>query len=205
MLCLIYSLIIIYILKKYNVNKKIVLLISFILFVVGQIFTIMISNVYLYDGIILKIITLFKYAFGNSGRIFQGMFYICLGMLFFDNIKYFKQYICIYIIVNLLIIILSNYFDFNILKIIFNILIFLICISISLKDKSIYYYFRKIGVIMYFTHMIFYYIYSLVVGFKNCKGPLGFIFCLLNTLIFSVFICYINRNKKIKFLNVIFN
>ena len=206
LLAIIYSLMVLYFLNRFKLNRKIIFLISIVLFIIGYIYDYMIINIEMFNGTILSILNILKSIIGNSGRILQGLFYIYLGMLLYDKQKNInKKNIYIFLSEIIILIILNCVINNPIFKIPFNILVFIISIKIDLPNNSFSLYFRKFGVYMYFTHMIFYFIYSLFVGFEKNKGINGFIITLICSISLSFLITIINKDKNNKFLNTIFN
>ena len=183
-----------------------IFIISVILFIFRLVYIDMITNIGNYTGIIYYFLKYIQYIIGASGRILQGMMYVVLGFILYNNkdkvsnIKYYW-----YIILLLLFFTLNALVYSQIIRVLFNISLVMLAISLPLKDNKIYPYLRKTGVIVYFIHMIIFFAYSLIVGFDDSKGTIAFIVCFSITFIISMIINYINRKNNIKILNTIFN
>ena len=205
LLCTIYSLSLIYILLKLKVNKKIIFLIALILYVIGYYYTYMASNIDLYSGASYAVLQRLSSYFTRSGRILQGMLYICVGFGIYDRINYLRKYTKQLILSLCILLIINSMINIEVFIVLLYVVIFMICLSIDLRDNKFYYYLRKTSTIMYFTHMIFFFIYCLFVGFDNCKGLVGFMVCLISTIMLSLILNVINKNRNNKLLNIIFN
>lgn len=90
------------------------------------------------------------------------------------------------LVVNILLFITMIYFNHFILLLLLNICFFMLVLSIDLKDRKIYYYFREASIIIYFSHMLFNFAKNRV-GIKDYSGVLGFVITLSCSLGLSFF------------------
>ncbi len=201
LLSTIYSAIFFLILKKKNVKENNILIISIVIFILACIMNYLSDNISKLDGISYDIAFLINLTF-SSGRIFTGIFYMSIGMYFSKHKEKIPKNMLIVLFI--LALIFSTYYYNDICEAIMGITIFLIVRDIELKDRKIYYYFRKTSTIMYFMHMIFFFIYSLLVGFDNAKGLDGFFVSFVSSVIFSVIIQKIQYKYDFSFLKKIF-
>lgn len=74
--------------KKFRVNNFVIFLVSITLFTLGTIYSYYVQNIFLYDGLLLRILNILSKVFGNTGRLIQAMFYIVLGMLIYKKIHF---------------------------------------------------------------------------------------------------------------------
>ena len=87
---------------------------------------------------------------------------------------------------------------------IMGIILFLMVKDINLKDRTVYYFFRKSSTIIYFMHMIFFFLYSLFIGFEEAKGIDGFLISLISCIIFSIFIYIIQKKYNFRLIKEAF-
>ncbi len=74
--------------KKFRVNNFVIFLVSITLFTLGTIYSYYVQNIFLYDGLLLRILNILSKVFGNTGRLIQAMFYIVLGMLIYKKFHF---------------------------------------------------------------------------------------------------------------------
>lgn len=201
LLSTIYSAIFILVLKKKNIKEKNILIISTVIFILACMMNYLSDNISKLEGISYNIAFLINLTF-SSGRIFTGMFYMSIGMYFSNHKENLPK--SVLIIVFIFALIFSSYYYNDVCEAIMGITIFLIVRDIDLKDKKIYYFLRKSSTIMYFMHMIFFFIYSLFVGFDVAKGLDGFFVSLVSCVIFSIIIQAIQNKYNFTFFKEIF-
>ena len=156
------------------------------------------NNIESFSEIFHKLLTILKIGIGSDNRMFQGLFYISIGMMSYKNYDFLKRKkLKSYFIILLIIFIFNMFFDFEILKVLLYVFLFLTIIQIKLKDNAFYFYLRRTSVIIYFTHMIFFFIFSIIVGFDNCGGLLGFSISLCASLVLAL---VVNFFKCVYFL-----
>ena len=194
-----YCLVIVYIFKKKNIKDGYLLCTAIILYFIGVCIDYYMPNINNMSGIYYNIFYALKHTFG-SGRMFYSLLYFCIGMYISKNNLKYKSIYCI--VISFVLVSLNYYIDFFALKLLFYLSLFMLFLSFDLKNSRWYYYLRRTSTVMYFTHMIFFFIYSLVVGFDNCKGVVGFLLTIICTIILSIIVCHIEKkhpnNKIIK-------
>lgn len=201
LLSTIYCLLILLFFKKKKINDLYLLCLALFLYVIGMIIDYYTLNINSLNGVMYKIFYIIKHTFG-SGRMFYSMIYIFIGMYISKNNIRIKSIYCITSIIFLSI--LSYYTKIEIFKILLYVSIFMTFVSMNLKNSTKYFFLRKTSTIMYFTHMIFFFIYTLIIGQDKCKGLFGFLFTLFGTILLSIIVFYIGKkhpnNKIIKYI-----
>lgn len=204
LLSTIYSLIFIKIMLK-NVKKENnkILIVSAV-FILSIIIDWLTDNVNSFSGIIYYIAKLLSITILN-GRLLRGVIYIFIGMklsIINRRINNILKVI-ILLIMGIIYIFISNYIN-EFVILISGIILFLLSLDVHFgKIKSIFY--RKSSTIIYFTHMIFYFIYSVIIhNEKTYYGISSFIFTLSCTIILSIIIYNIQKNKNTKLLKILF-
>lgn len=203
LLSTIYGIIVIYILLKCK-KEKFILPISTIIFILS----------FVIDKIIIKTdLTgdLLKFKNGVdltivNGRILRGIFYLSLGMTFSKYNEKIQKINYIYIlIINIILLALSIITKRELIIQMYYIMFFLLILKINIKDNFIYYYLRCGSKIIYFVHMIIFFIWTISKGLDKCYGLRAFVFTSIISTAFSVCILIINKKKDIKALKLIFN
>ena len=201
LLSTIYSMIIIRILLKKKCKEWHILIASIVVFIMAQIMTYIVNNQTNLNGIVYILAKIIKLSIGN-GRILTGFCYISIGMCiakYRTNMDW-KISLCASIAAFIISVYYSNFISTLLLYFLF----FLLALSIKLKDRKIYYYLRKSSTVMYFTHMIFFFVWSIKLG-RGKEGLMGFVFTLVCTLILSFVIIKIQKKKDNKVLRILFN
>lgn len=191
----IYTFYIIYIFTKLKINKKTINNILILFLILGCVITVFLNMKYNnFINTILKIL------FGTNGRLLIGFGYIAIGIKLAECKK--TNYI-IYIIG-----IIFSGISFLIsspLKRIFivpvAIAIFDIVSKINIDfDEYLFKNLRKISTVTYFTHMIFFFLYTLLIGDVNKSGFGSFFVSLICTWILGIIIIKKKDNKIFKLL-----
>jgi surface polysaccharide O-acyltransferase-like enzyme len=204
LLSLIYSTLLTGILLKFKVKIKTIYFVSVLLFVFGNIMSIWANKYGSLSYSVQKLMKYYSYIFGN-GRLFTGMFYFITGiiiskykfdisimlsigfMLFFGNIFVHELYSSISIAV-------------------LSILIFLLIVTINIKDNIIFKKLRATSTIFYFMHLIFLSIYTIIfLKDANHYGFDSFLISLICCIIISIVFIKLKKNKKFKWLQYVIN
>ncbi len=201
----IYSIFLSYIIIKRkqlkNTTQKL-LLIGILFFLLGELVDYLITNISSFQGnsALYHITLIIKYTFVN-GKLLKNFIYFPIGMILTNfNIQPKK----ILLILSVTIFVFFSYYtNFSFLIVIISTLIFLIIINTKLKTRIMYKYLRRSSIIIYFTHMIFFFIWSMIVGTENCCGIAGFIFTILGSITLSIIICNIDCNSKNRLLHLL--
>jgi hypothetical protein len=204
LLSLIYSIILIGILLKFNVPTIKIYAISILLFVFGNVMSFLVNNINDLYGILKTLVKLYSYAFG-SGRLFTGMFYISAGIFIVKNKIKINLVICI---CTMFFGILCNLFAPSLLSslsiAIYSIILFLLVLKIQLKNNIIYERFREASTIFYFLHMICWSVYTIVFLNKpNHYGMDSFVIVFIGCFILSIFIIFLKKYKKFSWIKKI--
>ncbi|MDU5208180.1 MAG: acyltransferase family protein [Clostridium sp.] len=204
LLSTIVSLSIIYALLKLKVSEKNILAISITIFLIANLMTYLTTITGQLSGILLLIVKLFKGVFG-TGRLFTGLVYISVGMYIAKHDITVKKYQIISMVLlgfvgNCL---LSDVIkDFALLVAVIG--LFLLVISTSLKDSNIFYNLRKTSTVMYFTHMIFFFVYSYLLRNVGYYGVDAFIITVVSSLIFAKIVIILEKKDNMKWLKYLF-
>lgn len=186
----IYAMLIVYGLKKLKINDWLIFALSLIVYSINGILNIF----------SVQIPALFKYTILN-GRVITAFFYISVGLI----IKYlinsnfvlkYKNVICILFVFLLVVRVFWQNFITIMLISVGLFLVSIISSNLPIKNPI---FFRKSSTIIYFTHMIFYFIWNKILQFED-KAILGFVFVVICTVGFS-FVYQLLLKKDIKFIN----
>ena len=197
LLSTLYSLILIYIFMKLKLSHITAFIISILFYVFGNIISLFIDNMDNLSGNLHMAANMMNIIFG-SGRLFTGIAYIACGMLIAKYKMPFRWY---YILFGVGIIILEKMGDISFLTFIPFIIIcfvFFMCVmNLKLKDGVIWYWFRKSSTVMYFTHMIFFFLYTLLFKKFRYYGMDAFIITIVCTIVFSAIVIIFENKSKI--------
>lgn len=202
LLSIIYVVIFVFCYYKFFKNKTKeyhILIISIIIFIIANYFTYIVDNIDKMNGVMYSFAKIIQLSLG-SGRLLTGFLYFSIGMCI---AKYQKKFNLINsFIMMIIMLILSYLFNLKIFNVLLYLFMFEFIMSIKLKDNNIYSKFRKSSTVIYFTHMIFFFIYTLIVGKDNCYGYLGFLITLFCSLILSYLVIKLDNkdNKLIKYI-----
>ena len=134
----------------------------------------------------------------GKGHLFSGIYYILFGNLIakreyqIDKIFLYTIFIVSYLIV--------SYTSFLPIRVIMCITFFLIVISLKFSGNGVY--FRYTSTIMYYTHMIVFFILNLISN-NEMYGWIGFIFCCIVTNLLGYVLNRI-KFKNYKLLRILF-
>ena len=158
-----------------------------------------------------KALSIFNTLF--SDRPFKGFYYISFGILMykykdkiFNNLK--MDY-CLLGFIFFFIMYCFSVFNGNLnylFRPICSSLLFIIIIKIAHKDKNNLslvskYSLRKVSIVMYYTHMIFFFLYGLITNSLNkSEGINAFMVCLVGTTIMSIIVIHFKENRLFKTL-----
>lgn len=186
----IYAMLIVYGLKKLKINDWIIFSLSLIVYSLNGILTIL--NVEISE--ILKCTVL-------NGRVITAFFYISVGMVVKNILqeKFISKYRKLLYFLFLVSLIMMVFYQNFITIMLVSVGCFLASVvsnNLPIKNPI---FFRKASTIIYFTHMIFYFIWNKILQFEN-KAVLGFAFVVICTIVFS-FIYQLILKKDIKFIN----
>lgn len=198
----IYSYLVIFLLIKLRKKISFILIFSIAIFIASIGIDIIVS-LDSTSNFIINIQNLIHYTFAK-GRLFTGMAYISIGMLF--AIKDYIKNIALNIILLISGTLLWVFIDIFNIRIISLLLIvpalFSVIQNIRINSDKVSYYLRKSSTVMYFSHMIIFFLYTVIFKSMRYYGLDAFIFTLIGTLILSVFVNY--QYKKTSFLKSIF-
>ena len=125
----------------------------------------------------------------RKGRIFSGVYYILLGNLIAKSEYHIGRiYLLAIFIASYLIVAFTSFLP---IKMIMCITFFLLVISVKATGNGIY--FRRTSTIMYYTHMIVFFVLNITVN-KEKYGWVGFAFCCIVTNILA----YVLNTGKFK-------
>jgi surface polysaccharide O-acyltransferase-like enzyme len=204
LLSLIYSMLSIGILLKFKVKIRIIYFISLLVFVFANIMTIWANKFDVLHPSVQEIMKYYSLIFVN-GRLCTGMFYVVTGII----ISKYKYDISILISIGIMLFV-GNVFIQELYSSIgiavYSIIIFLLIVSAQIGDNAIFEKLRKASTIFYFTHMIFWSIYTIIIlKTPNCYGFDSFIVSLICCIIASIVLIELKKHKKFNWLKHIIN
>lgn len=131
--------------------------------------------------------------FGN-GRLFAGIYWIIIGIFIskytiVSNTKT-RKLLCFFVLIMMI------FIETRINKLFFPICLFLFASSLELKKKEIFYIMRRSSKIIYLTHMLFFFLWSMRYGFQDNFGFGAFIFTITCSLILSVIVMHLDNRKN---------
>ncbi len=209
LLSIIYAFIYFYVLQKKSKNEKWIYIFGFIdLFVMYIINVILLNNGF---GVIdEKIIKIFNTLF--SDRPFKGFFYMSFGMLIYKNRdKIFTNIKTSQCLIGFTLSFIIYFFSMStnlnyIFRPICSSLLFITIIKIAYNCKNnlniiSQYSLRKVSIVIYYTHMIFFFVYGLLTNnLEDNGGIFAFVVCLISTILMSIIIINLKNNKLIKII-----
>ena len=134
----------------------------------------------------------------RKGRIFSGVYYILLGNLIAKSEYHIGRiYLLAIFIASYLIVAFTSFLP---KKMIMCITFFLLVISVKATGNGIY--FRRTSTIMYYTHMIVFFVLNITVN-KEMYGWVGFAFCCIVTNILA-YVLNTGKFKNCKLLRTLF-
>ena len=202
LLATIYSYLIVLMFRKFKHSYKTILFVSIFLFIIGAGYSACIDNL---EKLPSNFANFFDYLIpilGQSGRNLTSLFYIVIGILISNG--ELKVNFKVLIPLTFIIFMFCLFIDIEFVRALLYILLFILITKMNLNNSEIFFKLRKSSSIIYFTHMLVFFIYSLIVGFDNCKGVIGFFVTFATTILLSFVIISINRKKDIDLLNIIF-
>lgn len=201
LLSMIYSLLLIYFLIYKNQTFSSILVVSACVFLISILMNFIINSESSYD-LILVLRKLIKYALG-SGRLFLGMLYIMIGGLFVDyKIRFSKEIWVLLFSIGLIFQYFKVPFVSPFLFVLLPTVIFHISLNMDLKILKHGYFFRKSSTVMYFTHMIIFFLYTLIFKEFRYFGWDAFLISILIPIMLTPII--IRNEKKYNLLKKIF-
>ena len=156
-----YSIAIIYLLTLINFRLRTIFLVSILLFIVATVFNYLVREES-ENQFLLTIGRVVKYLF-LTGRLFTGMFYLMIGGLIgLGKIRFSNLTILMLVVLALV----FQFFNIEILSpllfSIFPIVLFYLTLSLKLQHVKNNAFLRKCSTVLYFTHMIVFFLYSLI-------------------------------------------
>jgi surface polysaccharide O-acyltransferase-like enzyme len=196
LLSTIYSLLFIIFLLKRKQSLKTITIIGAILFLLG----IGLTYISDYTGQEVMIINVIKRILSltiSSGRIFSGMFYIPMGMMFSKK-SLTSSYCWILLLAGYIInVLITQPHISSILISLSSIGLFGIVSSISFKDSIVYPFIRKMSTVIYFIHMYVWSIYyKLIYNHKTFGLDSFFVTAIISSMIAIVYLLLKKRYKS---------
>ena len=195
LLSMIYSLALIYFLIYKNQKLNSILIVSMCIFFISILMNFIISSDSSYDLIVL-LKKLIQIVFEN-GRLFSGMLYIMIGALFANHKIQFSKWIWVLLFfIGLMLQYFKLPFISTVLFVLLPTVIFYISLNMDLKVFKHGYFFRKSSNVMYFTHMIVFFLYTLILKEFRYFGWDAFLISILIPIILTPIIIR-NENRFI--------
>ena len=201
LLSAVYGAITIHFLLKHGWKEWKILILSFLVYAMAYTINNMIENQDKLQGILAVTIKVIQKVFLTT-NILNGFCYLSIGMC----IAKYKPKIKfgVLLVINILLFMIMIYFNNFILLLLLNICFFMLVLSINLKDREIYYYFREASIIIYFSHMLFNFVTDRA-GIKEYSVMLGFVIILSCSLMVSILLIAIQKRRNYKFYKVLFH
>ncbi len=196
LLSMIYSLVIIYFLFRLKFKISLIFGFSIIVYIASIVMN------YVMDGQIIGEYAsasrnLIQYSFGN-GRIFSGMLYIMIGaMLARPSIKIQSYLLVIFVIFGLYFQLNRYLFISEFGFILLRTVVFIATLKLSLPNVTNNLFYRKCSTVMYFLHMIIFYIYILLCKKVNYFGMTPFLLCTLIPIALTPLVLKYEKNSAI--------
>jgi len=189
LLSTIYGALLIYSLFKLKIQEWQIFVVGLFIYVL-HLLIIALANTEAQEGVVYYISKVTRFAF-LEGKIFSGCYYLIFGMCIakFAKRTNFVLALLIFILSSVLYVICQM----DIFKLLGYVSFFELVRAINLKDRPIWFYLRKSSTVIYFVHMMIFFIYTKIAGEENNYGMTGFII----TTVVSVTVSYI----YIKFFN----
>ena len=197
LLCTIYSMVAINLLIGWKWKDFHILALSMLVFCGSVVIRFLTETVDQYSGIFRYAVILLDLFFAN-GRIFTGMLYLTVGMCVANcpKLRAIPWYLSLAVAASAFLITVC--WDNEITKQILYISFFLFALSIPLPDKNHYVALRRASTIVYFVHMIFVFILSLIPG-MDTRYALKFVVVAVASLGVSWAVIHLEKlgNKKL--------
>lgn len=204
LLALIYAVVIIRFMLKRRCRTEYIVIVSVLLYAMNELLQYIVNYAYNTTSIMYKGALLYQYVF-NKGGVFTGMIYVVMGMLLAEYRRYLNRWLSIFVIIvlNLLKIHCSSLVaDYLIIP--ETVLVFMVVISIRMKENVKLRYLRKTSTIIYLSHLIWYSLYSfIIIKEPNKLGLDSFIATSLLSLSNAVILIKLMQNKKMQWLQKI--
>lgn len=196
LLSTIYTFAIIYVFSKLKINKRTInnILIAFL--ILGCCITVFLS---MENARFIKIV--FKCLFGTNGRLLIGFGYIAIGI----KLAELKSNCCILHLIGIIFLLISFSVPSNLKR------VFIIPVAITIFDiisktslnfnEDLSKILRKLSTVTYFSHMIFFFLYTWLIGEINKSGFCSFVISIICTWILGIIVI---RKKDNKLFNFIF-
>lgn len=154
-------------------------------------------NINTTNNVVMTVSLLLEKTIGR-GRLFSGVYYILLGNLIAKNEYHIDRiYLLAIFTASYLVAAFTSFFP---IKVIMCITFFLLVISFEATGNGIY--FRRTSTIMYYTHMIVFFVLNIIVN-KEMYGWVGFAFCCIVTNILA-YVLNTGKFKNCKLLRTLF-
>lgn len=199
LLALIYALLAIKFLYKGNKNIWVAFLISIIIFGVSELFSYAGERLDHLQGFAYRIVYIYQYVFNNGG-VFKGMIYVVIGMMIATYRCCFDKWICLVgiVVLNIIKIPMQEY-AIHWIRIVEVVFVFMFLLNIDLPESKIWGYCRKLSILIYLSHLIFYSLYTFVViGRPNKLGFDSFIVTVFLSVINAALVIWISNKTDHK-------
>lgn len=204
LLSLIYALVTILFFVKRKVSLKKITFIAVVFFCTNEIM-LWGSKAQGLPDIVDKFIKGYQFVF-NKGGIFTGMAYVCIGIIIAQKRKYLKTVYCVigFVLINIIQIWGTYSHIGNVLSIIEAMLFFMFLLNIDLLKRDIYLKCRKASTIIYFSHLIFFSLYTIVlIDDPNKLGMDSFLVTTVLTCINVIVLMKMSENNRFKWIKKI--
>ena len=204
LLALIYAVAMIRFMLKRKCKMGQMVIVSVLLYSINEFLQYIINHLQNSSSMMYKVAALYQYVFNNGG-VFTGMIYVVIGMVIAKHRKYLNRWICISAIVILNILKLyCNPIVVDYLEIIETTLVFMVIISIEIKDNMKYKFLRKASTIIYLSHLIWYSVYTfIIIKEPNKLGLDSFAVTSILSFVNAVILIGLMKNRKLEWIKKI--
>ena len=147
---------------------------------------------------VIKVLSILIKKTIGKGRMFSGTYYLLIGNLISRSKYQFNKIILVFgFITSYLITAFTSFFPMKVMMCVF---FFILVVSLNLRGDGRY--FRRSSTIMYYTHMLFFFIFNLIMN-KEMYGLGGFTICCITTNVLAFFL-NTGRCKNSKLIDTLF-
>lgn len=210
LLSLLYSLILIYICLLKKKTIKFIVILTFILFVLGNFLTHLILIKNNLPVFTTKFINIYVNLFADC-RLLLNPIYVAVRIALAEHKGFLSKFknntliiaLILFFVFNLFL--PNNSFSSNIINLIVSTLVFIITLNLNFKDSQIWYKFRKSSTVIFFSHLLIFSAYNFSIYKKSSHfGFDVFNICLIGCLILSLFVLKFESKPMFKWLKTIF-
>lgn len=183
----IYAFIILYVLLKKKVGTAAVGIISILFIILAKITDIIVINTDCTSRIIAIIGELLQMTIGK-GRIFSGIYYVLIGVLIAKYKRWISKTAVVgWFVAFIILFLVTTFTDISFVNILMNIVFFIFIEKVAWYSTYVA-YLRRSSTVIYYVHMMVFFIYSIWKGLEFGYGIVGFAVTSLGSMIVAVLV-----------------